>query len=123
MDSQAAKELVEKFAQRGVTLWLEEGKLKFRAESRTLSENDKECLKSNKTAIIAYFEKQAKEEQNSFPLSPIQKSYLVGRNPVYDLGGINTHYYLEIEFNEMLDIVRLQNAWNEVISHDDALRL
>lgn len=123
MDSQAAKELVEKFAQRGVTLWLEEGKLKFRAESRTLSENDKECLKSNKTAIIAYFEKQAEEEQNSFPLSPIQKSYLVGRNPVYDLGGINTHYYLEIEFNEMLDIVRLQNAWNEVISHDDALRL
>ena len=123
MDSLTAKELIESFAQRGVTLWLEEGKLKFRATSGALSSEDKECLKANKAGIIAHLEKQAEEEQNSFPLSPIQKSYLVGRDPVYDLGGINTHYYLEVELDETLDVTRLQNAWNEVIAHDDALRL
>ncbi len=123
MDSLTAKELIESFAQRGVTLWLEEGKLKFRATSGALSSEDKECLKANKAGIIEHLEKQAEEEQNSFPLSPIQKSYLVGRDPVYDLGGINTHYYLEVELDETLDVTRLQNAWNEVIAHDDALRL
>ena len=123
MNSLNAKEVIESFAQRGVTLWLEEGKLKFRATSGTLSAEDKECLKANKAEIIAYLEKQAEEEQNSFPLSPIQKSYLVGRDPVYDLGGINTHYYLEVELDETLDVTRLQNAWNEVIAHNDALRL
>ena len=123
MDSPTAKNLIESFAQRGVTLWLEESKLKFRATSGALSAEDKECLKANKAEIIAYLEKQAEEEKNSFPLSPIQKSYLVGRDPVYDLGGINTHYYLEVELDETLDVARLQNAWNEVIAHDDALRL
>lgn len=123
MDSPTAKNLIESFAQRGVTLWLEESKLKFRATSGALSAEDKECLKANKAEIIAYLEKQAEEEKNSFPLSPIQKSYLVGRDPVYDLGGINTHYYLEVELDETLDVERLQNAWNEVIAHDDALRL
>ena len=123
MNSLNAKELIESFAQRGVTLWLEEGKLKFRATSGALSAEDKESLKANKAEIITYLEKQAEEEKNSFPLSPIQKSYLVGRDPIYDLGGINTHYYSEVELDETLDVTRLQNAWNEVIAHDDALRL
>ncbi len=123
MNSPTAKELIESFAQRGVTLWLEDGKLKFRSTSGALSIEDKECLKANKAEIIAHLEKLAAEEGNSFPLSPIQKSYLVGRDPVYDLGGINTHYYLEVELDETLDVTRLQNAWNEVIAHDDALRL
>lgn len=123
MSFQNVAELIDSFASRGVTLWLDEGKLKFRAANGALSAEDKECLKSNKAEIIAYLEKSAEEEQNSFPLSPIQKSYLVGRDPVYDLGGINTHYYMELELDATIDIARLENAWNEVIMHDDALRL
>jgi yersiniabactin nonribosomal peptide synthetase len=123
MSFQNVVELIDSFANRGVTLWLDEGKLKFRAANGALSAEDKECLKSNKAEIIAYLEKSAEEEQNSFPLSPIQKSYLVGRDPVYDLGGINTHYYMELELDATIDIARLENAWNEVIVHDDALRL
>ena len=115
--------LISEFASRGVTLWLDEGKLKFRAANGALSAEDKECLKSNKAGIIAQLEKITAEESNAFPLSPIQKSYLVGRDPVYDLGGINTHYYMELEIDETIDIPRLENAWNEVIAHDDALRL
>ena len=41
MDSPTAKNLIESFAQRGVTLWLEESKLKFRATSGELSAEDK----------------------------------------------------------------------------------
>ncbi|WP_406538133.1 condensation domain-containing protein [Fibrobacter sp.] len=115
--------LINEFASRGVTLWLDEGKLKFRAANGALSAEDKECLKANKAGIVAYLEQQAKDEENSFPLSPIQKSYLVGRDPVYDLGGINTHYYMELEIDATVNVALLENAWNEVIVHDDALRL
>lgn len=115
--------LINEFASRGVTLWLDEGKLKFRAANGALSAEDKECLKANKAGIVAYLEQQAKDEENSFPLSPIQKSYLVGRDPVYDLGGINTHYYMELEIDATVNVALLENAWNEVIAHDDALRL
>lgn len=115
--------LINEFANKGVTLWLDNGKLKFRAANGALSAEDKERLKSNKSGIIEYLEQQTKNEEDSFPLSPIQKSYLVGRDPVYDLGGINTHYYMELEIDETIDINHLEKAWNEVIAHDDALRL
>ena len=123
MSFQNVAELIDSFASRGVTLWLDEGKLKFRAANGVLSAEDKECLKSNKAGIIAQLEKITAEESNAFPLSPIQKSYLVGRDSVYDLGGINTHYYMELEFDATIDVALLENAWNDVISHDDALRL
>lgn len=123
MSFQNVAELIDSFASRGVTLWLDEGKLKFRAANGVLSAEDKECLKSNKAGIIAQLEKITAEESNAFPLSPIQKSYLVGRDSVYDLGGINTHYYMELEFDTTIDVALLENAWNDVISHDDALRL
>ena len=115
--------LINEFANKGVTLWLDNGKLKFRAANGALSAEDKERLKANKSGIIEYLEQQTKNEEDSFPLSPIQKSYLVGRDPVYDLGGINTHYYMELEIDETIDINHLEKAWNEVIAHDDALRL
>ena len=104
MDYQKISELIDSFSHRGVTLWLEEGKLKFRATSGALSAIDKECLKANKADIVAFLEKKDEDEKDSFPLSPIQKSYLVGRDPIYDLGGINTHYYMELELDESLDV-------------------
>ncbi len=115
--------LIQNFEERGVTLWLEGGKLKFRAASGTLSATDKECLKAQKAEIIHFLEQKEQDEKESFPLSPIQKSYLVGRNPIYDLGGLNTHYYMELELDSSLDIEKLQRSWNQVIAHNDALRL
>ena len=115
--------LIHDFAGRGITLWLEGEKLKFRAASGSLSTYDKDVLKANKEGIVAYLKQVAEEEKSSFPLSSIQKSYLVGRDSTYDLGGINTHYYMELELDSTLDIKKLQHAWNQVIAHDDALRL
>lgn len=115
--------LIQNFKSRGVTLWAEGGKLKFRAANGTLSAEDKATLKEHKSEIIAFFENDSQEDTDSFPLTPIQKSYLVGRDETYDLGGINTHYYLELEMNFSIDVEKLSRAWNQVIQKDDALRL
>lgn len=116
------QEIVQAFADKGISLWTEEGKLKFRAAQGTLSDADKTLLKSRKEDLITFLSKPS-EDVDSFPLTPIQKSYLVGRNPAYDLGGINTHYYLELEIASSIDIAKLQSAWNHVIRKNDALRL
>lgn len=89
-------QLISEFAERGILLWTEDGKLKFRATKSALTTEDKETLKQHKEKIIAYLNHQKELASKAFPLTPIQKSYLTGRDEIYDLGGINTHYYMEL---------------------------
>ena len=46
----------------------------------------------------------------------------MGRNHLYDLGGIGCHGYIEIEVNRLLDPGQLEVAWNKVIQKHDMLR-
>lgn len=122
MKNLSPQDIVHSLGEKGISLWTESGKLKFRA-THSLSESDREVLKTNKAEIIAHLEQLEKAEKDAFPLSPIQKSYLVGRDDAYDLGGINTHYYMELEWNGTLIADRLEASWNTVIAKSDALRL
>ncbi|MEI9994244.1 MAG: amino acid adenylation domain-containing protein [Rhizomicrobium sp.] len=56
-----------------------------------------------------------------FPLTPVQEAYWVGRQTGQELGGVGTHGYLEFEF-EALDLPRLEEALNLLISRHDMLR-
>ena len=46
----------------------------------------------------------------------------MGRNNMYELGGVGCHGYLEIVFDEVLNIEMMENAWNKVIQKHDMLR-
>ncbi len=127
MDIQAfIKELMAK----EITLWSEDGKLKFRAPKGATTEEIRNALKENKEAIIAYleqvsncvFETHMSERFEKFPLTDIQNSYVIGRNNMYELGGVACHGYLEIVFEEEIDIERMELAWNKVIQKHDMLR-
>lgn len=59
-------------------------------------------------------------ENEWFPLTNIQESYLLGRNNFSEMGGYGTHGYFEIK--TQLDPVRLSNALNKVISSQGMLR-
>lgn len=116
-------QLISEFAERGILLWTEDGKLKFRATKSALTTEDKETLKQHKEKIIAYLNHQKELASKAFPLTPIQKSYLTGRDEIYDLGGINTHYYMELTSDIPLDACKMEEALNETIAHCDAMRL
>lgn len=60
------------------------------------------------------------EKYLPFPLTEIQKSYLIGRLNVFEIGGISTHGYEEIEAD--LDIERLNFSLNKVIKRHPMLR-
>ncbi len=121
---------MNEFRNQGIALWPEGSALKFKAPKGVVTEEIKSFLKENKQGIIQYLEgnQQAGLARNTggrfnkFPLTDIQNSYVVGRNKHYELGGVACHGYLEIEFEEILDMRRLEAAWNKVIQKHDMLR-
>ena len=54
-----------------------------------------------------------------FPLTDIQMSYLLGRQESFNMGGVCTHVYMEVETN--LDILRLEDSLNKVIARHPML--
>lgn len=56
-----------------------------------------------------------------FALTQLQNAYLVGRDEMYELGGIATHGYYE--YDTSLDPERLERAVNKVIADQPMLRM
>jgi amino acid adenylation domain-containing protein len=56
-----------------------------------------------------------------FPLSDVQHAYWVGRSKGLALGGVATHYYYELDCED-LDLVRFNQAFQKVIDRHDMLR-
>ncbi|SES27047.1 nonribosomal peptide synthetase protein BlmIV [Lentzea xinjiangensis] len=56
-----------------------------------------------------------------FPLTEIQRAYLVGRDADLDLGKVATHAYLELDAAG-LDVDRFETALNEVVARHPMLR-
>lgn len=120
---------LEKYEARGITLYAENGALRFRAEKGAMTEEIRAALRQEKPQILEYLAAQAarKAEQeayireNAYPLTPIQKAYLLGRSEDYELGGTSAHYYTELVW-PALDVQRLEQAVNTVIGHHDILQ-
>ncbi len=56
-----------------------------------------------------------------FGLNDIQQAYLVGRSGLFQLSEVSTHYYVEID-TEDLDVARFERALNRVVARHDMLR-
>ena len=55
-----------------------------------------------------------------FPLTDIQAAYLLGRDEIYEIGGVSTHFYFELE--SLLDMERLNKSLNNVLEGNPMLR-
>ena len=60
-------------------------------------------------------------ENDPFPLTEVQQAYWIGRSGVYNLGKVSTHCYSELDC-EMINIEKLQEAWNEMIRYHGMMR-
>lgn len=116
-----AEDVILRLYAKGVTLYTENGKLKFRSRN-PIGTEDMALLKSNKPDVIQCLENGFNPEMETFSLADVQKAYLAGRAPHIELGGISAHYYTEFEYDGDLDIQRFRRAVDTVVENQDMLR-
>ena len=112
-------EFLEQLKERGIQIWKEEEKIRYRVRNSTLDPDILDILKRTKRQILSYF---AMIARNTVPLTSIQAAYVVGQKNGCELGNINAHYYIEYKV-QALDTKRLEQAINLVIAKNDALRM
>jgi nonribosomal peptide synthetase protein BlmIV len=56
-----------------------------------------------------------------FPLTEIQQAYLIGRAPHFELGGVGSYAYTELDGDD-LDLDRFAAAWRRLVERHDMLR-
>ena len=76
--------------------------------------------KQNEAEFYTQYAAAPSYKNQKYPLNEIQKAYLFGRNPSFELGNISTHYYTEILMN--VDINRIEESINTVIEKQPMLR-
>ncbi len=120
--------IVEELESSGLEFWEDRGKLKFRGPQGMLTPDRREVLVGNREAVLELIRGRSKAIQphpetatEPFPLTDVQSAYLLGRRDVFDYGGVACHAYGEMSF-ESLDIARLEEALNRLISRHDMLR-
>lgn len=111
--------LINELSQKGIYLWEEQGRLKYKCKKEKISEEILNELRVKKAEIVEFFRKC---ESNSFPISPLQSAYLIGEEKNCELGNTNAHYYIEYEASN-INIERLEESLNILIENHDALRM
>lgn len=123
-------EFINELAAKEIIIWREKESIKYKAPKGVVTKEILGNIKKRKAEILEYFKKEGgliftkntKDRYEKFPLTDIQNSYVVGRNDLYELGGIACHGYIEIIFDEIINPQKIEVAWNKVIQKHDMLR-
>lgn len=125
-----ARELIDQAEEAGVTLWHDDGRLRFRAPAGALGDDLRALLVEHRDAVVAALVAadaagslvdRPDEAHEPFPLTDIQAAYLLGRSTGFDAGGVACHAALEIDAGP-LDVDRLTAAVRRVVERHPALR-
>ncbi|RBM06847.1 non-ribosomal peptide synthetase [Streptomyces sp. PT12] len=85
-------------------------------------------LVPNPAGAVGVAESQPGADGASFPLTPIQSAYWVGRDAAFPLGGVATFFYREYDREPgaegpEADLARLTTAWNRLVARHPMLRM
>ncbi|WP_320783231.1 non-ribosomal peptide synthetase [Streptomyces sp. CRN 30] len=121
-------ELLARYADDGVKLWVQDGNLRFRAPQGRLTDTHRAELRTHKDAILRHLtagepvpRADPAARHDPFPLTDLQAAYLVGRTDAYAYGGVGCHAYVELDYPE-LDADRVTAVWRELVRRHDMLR-
>jgi pyochelin synthetase len=126
----ADRDLLAELERDGVQLWEDEGKLRYRAPRRVMTEARLTLLRENKDVLLTRIRGDGGlpevvhdpgAEFEPFPLTDVQSAYLLGRRNAFALGGVGCHGYGELRF-DVLDADRMRQAWQALIDRHDMLR-
>lgn len=117
--------LLAECKQKGVQLWVENDKLKFKAPEGALDSTLLSDLKEVKPHLISYLQSDTfaslMKQSEPFELTPIQSAFLMGREGNFELSNVGTHFYSELIWPH-LDVPKMEKIVNEIINIHGALR-
>lgn len=125
-----ATDLLVNLEQQEVRFWLEGERIKFRAPEGVMTGAVMASLKALKPQLVAILAVREQQEtlpidtENrfvAFPLSHVQAAYFVGRQSVFEYGGVGCHGYFEI-LAPCWDKAKLECIWEQMIIRHDMLR-
>ena len=128
-----ASDLLLELHRRGIKLRLVDGRLDVLAPAGSLTPELRERLTLSRDRLIALLRgaeaggdlpeitPRPQDRYEPFPLTDIQHAYWVGRSSAVELGGVATHYYVELD-SDGLDPDRLSQSLCRVIDRHDMLR-
>ncbi|PYC71889.1 non-ribosomal peptide synthetase [Streptomyces tateyamensis] len=112
-------ELVQDIEERGLALSVTGGDLRLQGLRDRMDPELVGRIKRLKSELISHLSAATPHESGSFPLTPLQHAYLLGRGGVFEISTAS-HVYHEIEGH--WDLARLETALNAVVRKHDALR-
>lgn len=77
-------------------------------------------IKACKAELVAHLAGLTAEQADGFPLTPLQRSYLLGRDEIFEIGNVASYVYHEIE--GAWDLDRLEAALRSVVARHGMLR-
>jgi len=124
------KELVNRFEAKGIHLWVDGGKIKYKAAKELMTPDVLAELKANKESLIEFLNAKGDDTISividrtnrfePFPLTDVQSAYLLGRSKTFEYGGVACHVYLEIRYAE-LKTEKVRDIWNAITRKYDML--
>lgn len=128
---QQAAELILHLKSLGVELWIDDGRLRYRAPQGVFSAELKERIRNNLPVIIKILEEDRKGDliyedtdlsgNSPFPLTDVQSSYLLGKTEAVLWGGIGCHGYVEVNFGAKTP-ADIDRTWNILVERYGMLR-
>ncbi|WP_019872681.1 non-ribosomal peptide synthetase [Salinispora oceanensis] len=113
-------QLLKDITARGLTISLADADLRLQGPRERIDADLVSRIRQRKPELIAHLRGQAGDQAARFPLTPLQRSYLIGRSDVFDLGNVASQVYHEIE--GVWDINRLEIALAAVVNRHPGLR-
>jgi len=123
LDSFQLPQLVAQLARDGVTLWVQDGQLKFRAPRGGLAPTMRQTLLENRDALIRHLESDARdasEGANGHPLSHMQQRLWFLKQFQPGLAAYNIP--ITVRLRGRLDVSALESALDLVLRRHDSLR-
>ncbi|MFI9269503.1 amino acid adenylation domain-containing protein [Kitasatospora sp. NPDC052896] len=104
----------------GLTITVSGGDLRLQGMRDRMDPQLISRIKQFKPELVAHLSVAAQQEPGSFPLTPLQHGYLLGRGGIFEIGTVASHVYHEIEGSWDLD--RLETALLAVVDRHAPLR-
>ncbi len=131
-----AEQLIDDLDARGVRLWAEDGRIRFRGPRGVIDDDRRELIRRHRDEVLAILGRRDASGTDAadpaaadhaaahdpFPLTPVQTAYLLGRTDAYPYGGVACSADLDLSWPASTDPARIVDAWIRLVAHHGMLR-